>query len=205
MVKLYPQYDYEFSTDMGVLELSDAVREKHRFELINVTLSGPACFGSPFAQSMIPVGGIDVVVMNNVMQTLKQGGMLLTTHDEYYYWNRRDIVLYSNAAEWLSFKFNLLLKSVALFFMLSAITALLVRVLISSGVVLLFPIFWCLQLFGIEIVSTRLISLSYPWIGLPMEMLRHANQSHVPFVISHITRVVIYYVFYEATQFALAL
>lgn len=74
--------------------------------------------------------------------------------------------------------------------------------LISSGVVLLFPIFWVLQFVGVQVVSARIISLSYPWIGLPMEMFRANNQSSVPFILSHITRVVIYYSLYEATQLA---
>ena len=46
-------------------------------------------------------------------------------------------------------------------------------------------------------ISARIISLSYPWIGLPMEMYRANRQSSVPFVLSHITRVVIYYSVYE--------
>ena len=37
-------------------------------------------------------------------------------------------------------------------------------------------------------ISTRVISMSYPWIGLPMEMFRANNQSSVPFILSHITR-----------------
>jgi hypothetical protein len=38
------------------------------------------------------------------------------------------------------------------------------------------------------VISTRVISMSYPWIGLPMEMFRANNQSSVPFILSHITR-----------------
>ena len=70
-----------------------------------------------------------------------------------------------------------------------------------------------------RIVTSHIIRLSYPWIGIPMEMLRARNQSTTPFLIAHITRydgtspvlrlnltpvvtcrVVIYYVFYEACQ-----
>ena len=46
-------------------------------------------------------------------------------------------------------------------------------------------------------ISARIISLSYPWIGVPMEMYRANQQSPVPFVLAHITRVVIYYSVYE--------
>jgi hypothetical protein len=61
-------------------------------------------------------------------------------------------------------------------------------------------VFWILHLFGVQIINTRILSLSYPWIGVPMEMLRARNQSTMPFIMSHIFRVVIYYVMYEACQ-----
>jgi len=86
------------------------------------------------------------------------------------------------------------------FMFLSTTTALIVRILIGSGVVLLFPVFWILHLFGVQIINTRILSLSYPWIGVPMEMLRARNQSTLPFIMSHIFRVIIYYVMYEACQ-----
>ena len=48
-----------------------------------------------------------------------------------------------------------------------------------------------------QLINSRIISLSYPWIGVPMEMYRANQQSSVPFVLAHITRVVIYYSVYE--------
>eukprot|EP01035_Chromulina_nebulosa_P018789 gene18789-24556_t len=86
--------------------------------------------------------------------------------------------------------------------MLSTISALLVRILISSGVVLLFPLFWIVQRFTSHGISWRIISLSYPWIGIPIEVLRSRNQSIEPFIIAHICRIIVYYVLYEAAQLA---
>lgn len=58
------------------------------------------------------------------------------------------------------------------------------------------------QAFGVQVISARIISLSYPWIGLPMELFRARHQSAVPFICAHITRVIVYYSVYEATQLA---
>jgi hypothetical protein len=56
----------------------------------------------------------------------------------------------------------------------------------------------------VQVISARIISLSYPWIGLPMELFRARHQSSVPFICAHITRVIVYYSVYEATQLAFA-
>ena len=101
--------------------------------------------------------------------------------------------------DWFSGKLSILLTSLCSFFILSTITALLVRVLISSGVVLLFPCFYLCQ------INLRIITLSYPWIGVPMEVLRSRNESVIPFLIAHTSRVIIYYVFYEAVQQAVSI
>jgi hypothetical protein len=134
------------------------------------------------------------------MNTVGKGGMLMTKSGDYYSWRDRDIHPYKSIGDWIAFKLNVFFLSLFSFFFLSTTTALLVRVLISSGVVLLFPFFALLQYCGVHVVNSRIISLSYPWIGVPMELLRSRNQSVTPFIIAHITRVVIFYSFYEACQ-----
>ena len=42
--------------------------------------------------------GVDVIVMNNVMFTLKKGGIMTTIENQYYTWSSRDIKPYSNVA-----------------------------------------------------------------------------------------------------------
>lgn len=201
----YEQHDFEFAFDVGILELSGYLRQIHSFQLINVTMQGQQCLGNPFLQSLIPLGGIDTVILNSIFATVNKAGMLINSQGEYNIWHERDVHQYSNPAEWLGFKIDMVIKSLFLFFLLTTITALLVRMLISSGVVLLFPMFWLIQYAGYNVINMRLISLSYPWIGIPMEMLRTQNQSSVPFLIGHMTRVIAYYTFYEATQFACSL
>lgn len=201
----YEVHDFEFSFDVGILELSGYLRQTHNFELINATMDGVRCLGSPFLQSLIPLGGIDIVVMNSIVATFKKAGMMIDSQGDYNLWHDRDVHPYSTPAEWLGFKINVLVKSLFLFFLLTTVTALLVRMLISSGVVLLFPIFWLVQYLGYGVISMRLISLSYPWIGVPLEMYNAQGQSGMPFLIGHMTRVIVYYTFYEATQFACSL
>ena len=198
----YNVHDFEFSYDVGILELSGYMRQVHNFELINVTMQGSECLGNAYLQSLIPLGGIDTVVMNSLVATLQRGGMMINSRGDYNIWHERDVHPYSTISGWLGFKIDMLVKSLFLFFLLSTATALLVRMLISSGVVLLFPIFGLIHQMGYNVINMRLISLSYPWIGLPLEMLRGRGESTMPFLIGHTTRIVVYYTFYEATQFA---
>ena len=46
----------------------------------------------------------------------------------------------------------------------------------------------------------RLMTLAYPWLGLPMEILRVRRMSAIPFLIGHATQIVVYYVLYEGLQ-----
>ena len=54
-------------------------------------------------------------------------------------------------------------------------------------------------------LTMQILRLSYPWIGIPMEMLRARNMSTMPFLVAHITRVILYYVMYQACQIAAAI
>eukprot|EP01038_Epipyxis_sp_PR26KG_P009964 gene9964-13401_t len=197
-------YDYKFTFNVGLLVLPDKIVEDHKIDVVNVTLSGNQCYGPSSIHTFISISGIDTIIINYLMYTFKTSGYVFTSKGSYFSWKESDLYPYHNIVEWLTYKFGMLLKGVCSFFFLSTITALLVRVLISSGVVLLFPIFWLLQLFGMGAINLRIISLSYPWIGIPMEMIRARNQSLLPFIIAHITRVVVYYVFYQACQMSFA-
>lgn len=52
------------------------------------------------------------------------------------------------------------------FFLITSVTSLIVRVLTSSGVVLMFPLFTFFRnVMGLRGADERILSLSYPWIG----------------------------------------
>jgi hypothetical protein len=195
-----PAYDYKFTFNSGLLLLPYDQLIKHNYKMLNVTMSGVQCFGSQFTQSMIPVGSVDTVVVNALMYTLGETGYVVTGTGDYFRWSYSDLHPYSTPAEWLVFKVSILFYSLFAFFFLTTITALLIRILISSGVVLIFPVFWAMQLCGFPPISLRIVAISYPWIGLPLEIIRSRNQSIVPFIIGHISRVAVYYYLYQATQ-----
>ena len=46
----------------------------------------------------------------------------------------------------------------------------------------------------------RLMMLAYPWLGVPMELLRIRRMSAIPFLIGHVTQIIVYYVMYEGVQ-----
>ncbi len=60
---------------------------------------------------------------------------------------------------------GVLSMSMLAFFLVTSVTSLIVRVLTSSGVVLMFPMFSLLRTLGLPGAHERIISLSYPWIG----------------------------------------
>lgn len=199
-----PDYDYKFTFNSALLLLPYKELKQHQFTTVNVSMLGEACYGSALTQSLIPLGGVDSLVVNALMFTFRKPGHVFTGTGDYFRWSQLDIVPYSTISEWVSFKVAVLFYSMFAFFFLTTITALLVRILISSGVVMIFPIFWILQLFGFAPLNLRIVAISYPWIGLPLEMIRARNQSIAPFIVGHLSRVVVYYFLYQATQLVFA-
>lgn len=105
----------------------------------------------------------------------------------------------------LSFKFGVVVQSALAFLLLSAVNAIIVRVLMTSGVVLLFPLFFLLRRMGvIRVVDFRLLSLSYPWLGVPLQRLRARRKPLTPFILAHVAFVFVAYITFEASQLFLA-
>jgi len=195
-------YDYEFATDLAVLSLNNELRAKHDFQLINISLDGSSCFGSNgLVRALVPLGGADNVVLNNIVSSVHRGGMMTTNAGDYYLWKYNDIVLYKHAGEWVTFKIGMALKIFFLFFIVSHTTALLVRVLISTGAIIMYAVLYCT---GEGLVANRMrhLTLAYPWLGVPIEMYIARSESPVPFISAQIQRIVCYYMLYEALQFA---
>ena len=204
-VKYLLQYDYEFATDVGVLSLSNELRAKHDFPLINITMNSQDCFGdSPLASFFVPLGGVDTVVMNSIVATIQKGGMLTTYQSEYYLWRDTDVVLYHHSGEWVSFKFIMACKIFFLFFILSNVTALLVRILISSGAICIYAVLMCCSN-GPVINRIRHLTHAYPWLGIPIELYAARQQSPMPFVWGQVAKIAVYYTLYEALQFAVCI
>ena len=193
-------FDYMITFDWAVTILDNDLKAKHNFELVSIELPGYHCFGADFAESILPIGGLDHAFLNNVINTIQKDGYMFSKYGDLYYWEMNSMHPYHNAGQWLSYKIYILFMSLLAFFLLSSTTALLVRVLISSGVVIVFPLFWLFRLCGMEQINLRIIAISYPWIGLPLQIIRFRNQSSYPFLIAHLIRVIIYYMLYVAAQ-----
>jgi hypothetical protein len=211
-------YDYIVTFDWAVTILDDDLIQKHQFRVINITLDGYNCFGPPLAEALLPIGGLDRAVLNNVIYSIKKSGFMYTHDGDLYHWSMQDVYPYQNALDWISYKLGILIYSLLAFVLISTTTALLVRVLISSGVVIIFPIFWCMQLCGMQGINLRILAYSYPWIGVPLQMIQARNaaaaaaatangtnpnnnaQSVYPFIIAHFVRVVLYYLLYITAQ-----
>lgn len=87
--KYFKSYDYEFAHDLGVLSLSNTLRAKHNFTLVNISVYGDQCFGNSLLQAFLPLGGVDMLVMNNVMYSLpSKGGMLISSRNDFYIWKK---------------------------------------------------------------------------------------------------------------------
>ena len=94
----------------------------------------------------------------------------------------------------------MLLLSTLAFFLITSVTSLIVRVLTSSGVVLMFPLFNVFRTMGLR-ADERILSLSYPWIGRARVAIANQHvhpQGHL--VWAHCMKIVLYYVMYEACQ-----
>ena len=144
-------HDFKFAFDVGVFVLPSDVRKDHGFKSFNVTLGGSQCFGSAFTMGVLPMGGMDSIVMNMLSKTFegKGGNLLAAQTGGYYAWSAEDLAPYTGLVEWANFKLGVLVATLLGFFLLSTISALLVRVLISSGVVLLFPFLKLVQSCGL--------------------------------------------------------
>jgi hypothetical protein len=143
--------DFEFSVTPSLLALPAAMRREHHFNAVNVTMQGSACFGSDSVQGMLPSDGVDVIVLNSIAYTFMADGVMRSNYWFYYDIEESELAPQYTSLEFLGSRVYLLIVIGFSFMFISATTALMIRVLISSGVVIVFPIFWLFQVM-IEVV-----------------------------------------------------
>ena len=78
--------------------------------------------------------------------------------------------------------------------------ALIVRMLISSGVVIMFPLFYCIRRVGVDL-DLEILTMSYPWLGRPVARLQREGKPVTPIIVAHCIRVVVLYSMYEVRTF----
>lgn len=157
--------DYEFSKFIELLSLTPEIREKHKFQLIPITLNSD-CFGPTSIQSLVPFGGFDVIINNFIMSTFPNGGSIRDGNRKIISWKNLDQSHPKYFTAWLELKISIFFKSVFLFFILSAATALLIRILISSGVVLLIPFFSLFHVRSLSFIYSFIHSSIYIYYSI---------------------------------------
>ena len=207
--------DYSLTRRAALLYLEEETFFRaHKVRTVNVTLS-KTCLdaGSSLAAwAHRELLGYDTPVINQAMYGLGSSAILRNdATGEVFRWRRSLVKARAKArggdgglratGRWFVFRFGVAAKSLIAFFFMSTITALVIRVLVSSGVVAAFLLWYGLTSCGARL-DFGALSLSYPWLGAPLELLRAQRRPACPFVASHVVRVVLLYAAYEACQVA---
>ena len=198
---------YEFSVTGPILYLSEEKRTKHQFRALNVTLEGD-CIGSYWLASLV---GMDTVVINQLMFALESDGMVQNLKSgEFWNWHGSRIAsnklckVYKNFFWWLLDRSTTLIYIGFVFAVMSGVTAVMIRILVSSGVVFVFPIFFCIRRFLLRDLDMRLLMLSYPWLGVEMNHIMREGKPIVSFLCSHFMYLITFYIIYEISQMSWA-
>jgi len=211
---------YRFTTNEAMLYLDDGLVRKHNASLVNITLTENCLSGGTdsakfsltvaMAQLLAKIYGMDAALINNLMYGLfdthgkhRDGFFHSISTNERWNWRKEMLEPITNFSTWFQNKLGTLFLSFLSFYLITSITALIVRVLTSSGVVLMFPIFSIFRALGMPNADDRLLSLSYPWIGRALTQITR-SQIHPPshFIWAHFFKIFLYYCMYEASEAA---
>eukprot|EP00550_Attheya_septentrionalis_P003759 CAMPEP_0198283350 /NCGR_PEP_ID=MMETSP1449-20131203/2972_1 /TAXON_ID=420275 /ORGANISM="Attheya septentrionalis, Strain CCMP2084" /LENGTH=887 /DNA_ID=CAMNT_0043979935 /DNA_START=171 /DNA_END=2834 /DNA_ORIENTATION=- len=181
-------------------------------------------WGKRVAQVLTQVFGVmDCAIVNQLMYGItngdrteyRDGHLIHVQNKERWSWRKHELPAFArpplwswqrfhtNPIPWFFGKIGDLLSGLLTFFLITSITALIVRVLTSSGVVMMVPLFACFRVMGLPGASDRILALSYPWIGrarAAIQRRRVGRDSHL--VASHLAKIFLYYSMYEGCQAA---
>uniref|UniRef100_A0A7S4VIQ3 Uncharacterized protein n=1 Tax=Ditylum brightwellii TaxID=49249 RepID=A0A7S4VIQ3_9STRA len=217
--------DYRFSTSEALLYLDSNILWMHNVTVVNVTLT-ERCLSSGNDQSsssiftkaseiFSQVYGMDSAVINQFMYGIKtSSGRYRNGHlknmktKERWSW-RKDLLEPTWKEEgsfftyWCLSKIGNLALAILSFFLIMSVTALIVRVLTTSGVVIMFPLFACFRACGLPGADDRILNLSYSWIGRARNAIdRRGIHTSWHLIAAHMAKIFLYYAMYEACQAA---
>jgi hypothetical protein len=215
---------YKFSTNEALMFLDDNMLRYHNVSIVNITLTerclstghdqGSYSKITSFAQFVSQFYGMDSILMNQVMYGVKtsdgdfRNGYLhnLQTNERWSYSRlqlRQDFENNNFMYLWLMNRLSVLIASTLAFAMITSLTALIIRVLTTSGVMLFFPIFSRLRRLGFHGIDDRILEYSYPWVGVARRVIRRTgNHREKYFIWAHLGKVFIVYTMYESCQYA---
>lgn len=208
---------YKFATTQSLLFLDRKMLFWHNISIVNVTLS-ERCLStgkddgiysswlSHAAQFLSTIYGIDALLINQLMFSIKtsqgkyrHGYVLNVESEERWSYSSAQLDVY------YSFSQNVaaLVMSGISFFLVTSVTAMIVRLLATSGVMIVFPIISGLRAFGVITIDERILDFSYPWVGSARRAINQQNvHSFTHFLSAHIAKLLLVYVMYESCQTA---
>jgi hypothetical protein len=215
---------YKFSNNEALMFLDDNMLRYHNVSIVNITLTerclstghdqGSYSKLTSFAQFLSQFYGMDTILMNQVMYGIKtedgdfRNGYLhnLQTNERWAYSRhqlKQEVENNHGMYLWLMNRFSVMIASLLAFAMITSLTALIIRVLTTSGVMLFFPIFSYLRRLGVHGLNERILEYSYPWVGVARRVIRRTgNYPEKYFIWAHLGKVFVLYTMYESCQYA---
>eukprot|EP00752_Nemacystus_decipiens_P010525 g9373.t1 len=201
--------DYTFAFEPIVLLLPDKIQGSHNFTWVNFTIEPSTCLrDAGFVSRLLAatVVGYDEIMVNMFMFSMRSKGLLKNTQTGGEWMWSMDSQPASGMVRFFStvgFKCQVLVRSLMAFVLMSTVTAMTVRTLLSSGVVIMFPMVMLMERMGLQGVDMhQMLALSYPWLGMPIEHLRNQNKPIAPFIMGHLMQMVVFYTVYNACLLA---
>ena len=222
----WEQAMYQYSSDRVLLSLNDRMKYSHNITMVNVTLSYTCLFHGKDLDIEYPYHGRlthfvmqiyngmeDTVILNQLMygirstqDNFRDGALKNLVSKQSWVWQSSMLNDFervkSNIFLGLVDKLGIIITSLLAFFLITSINAFLVRVLTTSGVVVMFPIFALFRAVGLQDADERLLLYSYPWIGRQRQAATrdgmYANST--PLVAAHLAKLFLCYVLYEASE-----
>ncbi len=211
-----PNGDYTLARDLHLLALDDAFLAEHRVRAYNVSVS-MRCLDAASALAQVfhrYVLGYDTPLTNQAMEALGSSGALRNDRTNIVTrWRRSDARrrrlsqrLGAEAAfKWLFRRAGVAVTSLLAFFLLSTVTAAVLRVLVASGVCGAFALWYLLSNTRFaQRLDFQASARAYPWLGAPLELLRAQGREGTSLLCAHAVRVIVAYALYESAQFAFA-
>lgn len=190
-------YNYRFSKDREVAFLSARTFQKHNFTVHNVTIPDHCLAPSRVLREALQLfDAFDGIIINELAYTFRSRGYLERfdrgVKIESWAWSADQVEAASplkgrSVIRSMLRKAAVLVKATGTFLLISAITGLFIRIAVNGSAVLMFPIALCAQRIGLDRVSMGILSRSFPWIGVHVQILQRAGQPLAPLFRSHLT------------------
>lgn len=189
---------YRFALDRELVQMKKSVFSSHNFETLNISLPE-----SCLAQSWLLADALrffdlyDGIVINELAYGLRSHGFLERLENgedvEAWAWTSSQVESASplegrSLAESSIRKVLILFSSITSFLLISAVTGFFIRVAVNGSAVLMFPMAMAAQSFGANSgrLSMHVLSRSFPWIGIHVEVLRRGARPLWPLFRSHL-------------------